>query len=364
MNENDFYFYIQGDIVDNISIRQFTKEYKKAYRILIIGFYSSAFLNDKTGYRLFSNLLTELYLAMKEKRYGDYKKVDLDFILNLPLLIETNYYLDLSNDNKILSALSFFKKYKENFIKDGQTLYLYDEVKDFWNINELYPETIILPHHWLEFRAFIYSKPVLTFPEYFAYQDLINTWNLIVEKSNTFKNLDHDFNNDEYRETNYVLSTLKRNCIISGVHFAETYLYYLYYNFKKLGYFKNNKLIKRNDIRKINDKEIIKDLIFKEFPGTEEKLEPLFIKYIEIVDDRDAFTHISAFTEDNRNISRIQRLININSISLADTLDTIFKLVSYIDDEIGKHAILFWRKYVENPDFYKPYTISALMKKR
>lgn len=361
-----FHDIIHSDMLDNKTIRDFGGRYRKPYRILIINFYCSAFMSNIEGFNFSTQYLSEFYQALKRKELKKIRPEFLSYIEeSIPEFMKLELRVDIKSDPLILKALEFFRDYRKDYIEQKKSLFLYKDLAEFWKIEDFYKERFnVMAHHWIELQPFVYTKPVLTFPEYFAYQDMINIWNQAIEKTEKLYELEKGYPSPtdiEYRTTKYTLSTLMRNSIISGVHFVESYLYYLYYNLREKRIFEENTLLNRRDIRKINDKEIIRDLIYKEYPNSEESLEKLFDKYLVVLEDRDAFTHISAFSEDNKYMSRMQRLININLSSVKESLENNIEFVLAIESIIGEERILFWWDYVEYPIFENRRNISPLM---
>ena len=261
------------------------------------------------------------------------------------------------------SILNKYIEFLKVYLKNEKTLFLYNEVKEFWDVNELFNRTgntSVLPHHWIELALFKYSLPINTVPEFFAYQDVINLWNETLRKYNELVILNDNFKQgtDEYRTINYTYSTLLRSTLTAGVHYFETYLYYMYYNLKHKMKFPSNSVIKRNDIRKINDKEIIRKLLYKEFSNLESLTEDNWAIYQEALEYRDAFVHISAFEENG--VSRMQYLLSFDLAKLKLFLSNIFSFIEIIEQEVGEEKILFWKSLFENPDFLNEKIITNI----
>lgn len=375
MSGFQFLSIIKSEIISNVTIRKFSGDTKVIYRLLIANFFCSSFTSDFERFNYAKGNLERLYFSLKNNNVHQLDKDELkDIKLNCTMYLHLRCKLNVMvfdksldenyvNEEQLNSSVVFFRKYAEDYTNSKKTLYRYSNVKEFWKIERFYekPNTKLLPHHWIEIKPFNYPYPILTFPEYFAYQDLINLWNDTLAKHNETEELGFRYNDSKSRETRYSYFSSLRTCLTLGVHFIETYLYYLYYNMKSNPIFKNNAIIKRKDIRKITDKTIIEKLIFEEFPDLKSNLNSFYKKYKETLEFRDAFVHMSAFTEDKSDLSRMQRLININIDMITGYLQNGIDMIINIEEGIQENKILFWWDRVESPNFINKNHISPLM---
>lgn len=371
--------YIDQGFFDNVTIRRFSGQYKRTYRVLILQCFCASIFNNHDKFYYALTKLQMMYLKLQIDEVGTISKDALrDYDLNCILYL-TRCGLKLMDLDKTVGeddyiiesqlkiASKFFQKYKEGLVTAEQTtLYMYEEIEPFWDPAPMYKELGIklFPHHWFDLVPFENNKPVHTFPEFFAYQDLINLWNVTIEKHRETQIKEFDWNIPSTRELRYSYFSSLRTTLILGVHFFETYLFYLYYNLKSLNNFPNNRLIQRTDVRRVNDKQIIEDLLFIEFPLLVPLLSPLYLKYKETLNYRDAFVHMSAFTEDHSAISRMQRLINIDIEFVVDGLDNIINLIELIETNIDDSGILFWWEFFEKPVFANKIHIDSLFKSK
>lgn len=355
---------------ENEIMRFHSGDRRRAYRLVMASYFTSAFLNDEREFNWAQYRAFQMYTSAIS---NDYQLIDeeiLDDILNRSVVYLCNTckfrFLKSREKDKFIIEDSILNKYIEFlkvYLKNEKTLFLYNEVKEFWDVNELFNRTgntSVLPHHWIELALFKYSLPINTVPEFFAYQDVINLWNETLRKYNELVILNDNFKQgtDEYRTINYTYSTLLRSTLTAGVHYFETYLYYMYYNLKHKMKFPSNSVIKRNDIRKINDKEIIRKLLYKEFSNLESLTEDNWAIYQEALEYRDAFVHISAFEENG--VSRMQYLLSFDLAKLKLFLSNIFSFIEIIEQEVGEEKILFWKSLFENPDFLNEKIITNI----
>lgn len=369
---NHYQTLINKGLFENNTVRDFTGDNKRAYRLLIVHTMVASFFNDEPEYNWAQFKISIMFMeknminkvAVNDQFITEIKKRALKYLCmekEFKFIDSIGGEIELSviNDNKLQNCVNFLQKY----VKNGKTLFLYEELQEFWDLNSLYKKSLnnhteVMIHHWIELVPFVYPMPVHTYPEFFAYHDMINLWNEMIEKYDIIKDLDFSIKDDS-RKFFYSYNSLLRNTLVIGVHFFETYLYYLFYNIKSKGLFNKNKLICRNDVRKINDKSILKDLLFKEYVGLENTTVDLHDKYLETLDYRDAFVHMSAFNE--KGISRMQYLVDINILFVSESLQNIVEFIQLIEKEVGTDNILFWKEKIEWPNFIKLEKINNLI---
>ncbi|ETT56076.1 hypothetical protein [Paenibacillus sp. FSL H7-689] len=366
---------VHEGVFDNKTIKRFSGEYKRTYRLLMIQCWCSSFFNDRSKFYEAFQEIKRLYRALNTSTVGQINKQVLSQInQNCAIYLTDNCGMKIKDKDKtyeddyllesnIQQAADFLIKYKDNLMQNKPiTLYRYSEISSFWDLSDQYKENKLLEHHWFDFRAFEMPQPIFTFPEYFAYADLINLWNDTIKKMNDTLTKGYNSKVAETRELRFSYFSSLRTVAILGVHFMETYLYYLYYNLRSLKKFPENTLLNRKDIRSINDKQIIEELLFIEFPSLQANIVPLYQKYQETLRDRDAFVHISAFTEDHSGASKMQRLVNIDINDVINDLDNIINMIELIEAGIGEDSILFWWDLFERPVFKRKTYISPLRK--
>lgn len=344
------------------AIREYTGDIKRAYRLLLAHYFASSFVSNEAEFNWSQFNISRMHMARKSNHMSDLDKAFIKEVKTRSIsylctelefkfvnTFEKKLHESRINDSVLNTCVNFLLSYLSN---NERTLFLYGEIKDFWNIDALYQKLDsrmrVFSNHWIELVPFRYHLPIHTFPEYFAYQDMINTWNDTIDKYTNLKGV--EFSREKnVREMHYTYNSSLRTSLILGVHFFETYLYYLYYNLKSTGEFSGNRLINRNDVRKINDKQIVKDLLYKEFPNLESIITAHYRKYLETLEYRDAFVHMSAFSENG--LSRMQYLLNVDIDIVSEALQNIADLVEMIETNIGNYEILFWKAKVEWPVF-------------
>ncbi|MER2058179.1 MAG: hypothetical protein ABTA16_05105 [Niallia sp.] len=355
---------------DKEVMRYHSGDRRRAYRLVMACYFTSSFLDNEREFNWAQHQAFRFFTSWK---LNDYTMID-DKVLNEVLARSVSYlcnscyfkFLKQNDENGNIINDTLLNKYIEfltNYLKSEKKLFLYNDLEEFWDIEKLYNNTINIkmhPHHWIELYRFRYKTPIHTFPEFFAYQDVINLWNETLSKYKELEILADKYNiNDKaVRTVNYSYSSLLRNTLTAGVHYFETYLYYIYYNLKSKMKFSHNKVIKRSDVRKINDKEIINELLYKEIANLESLTSKNWSEYIKTLEYRDAFVHMSAFEE--KGISRMEYLVSFDQEKLITFLENIFEFIEHIENSLGQDKILFWKEMFEEPNFDENLPVSNL----
>lgn len=358
----------------NKTIRDFGGLHRKVYRLLMIKYFAASQHSNFERFTYAKQGLDLMNMALLLDRVRDIEKEKLqDYELNCAMYLHYDCAMklvkegvpvaeDFIDEENLLKAASFYQNYASN-LERGQTLYEYKDLEPFWDLKKIYGTMgiEILEHHWFDFSIFESPVPVLTFPEFFAYQDLINIWNVTLEQEEITKGLGFRFDSSESRQAKYSYVSSLRTSLILGIQFFETYLFYLYYNLRAQGKFPKNSLINRTNVKTVSDEQIIDQLLYVEFPHLETKLTELDKKFREALKDRNAYVHMSAFQEDHTNVSRMQRLVNLNVEIITDYLQTMIEMMVIIEDEIEDNKILFWWSRVEYPNFKSRTKICSLI---
>ncbi|BDG44795.1 hypothetical protein [Saccharococcus caldoxylosilyticus] len=275
--------------------------------------------------------------------------------------LKDNFFHNYNDYQTIDNIIKFFRELVSETKKHGTFLVNVSEVQKLLDVKKLYEATHknIQLHHWIEFNLF--DGMILTVPEFFAYTDIVNNWNILVDKIEQYKSAMADDsvpfierkNNIENRRIRYEISSLSRILWVSSVTFVESYLYYLFYNLKQINYQPNSESGKSIlQLQKVEDEEIIKSLVLPEFiKNKNNELDRLIKKYIEINKIRNRFIHPSAF-HSSSNLSELLPLLTTTVNQVINTLEVCTKLVKMIDDYLPENLkILVWWDRVSHPVF-------------
>ena len=257
--------------------------------------------------------------------------------------------------------INFFRKLVATTKKYGTCLINISEIEVLFDVNKVFNSSHpnIQPHHWVDID--FVDGIIITVPEFFTYVDIVNTWNILLDKIEEYSANMSDLNipyidkknKIENRKVKYEIDTLSRILWVSSVTFVESYLYYIFYNLKQSGYkAKNNTAEKVLELQKVEDEEIIKRLLLPEFMSTKNKeIENKIKKYLEINSRRNRFIHPSAFRSSS-DTPELLPLVTINMNEVITTINTCTKLVKLIDDILPeKIKILVWWDRVKHPNF-------------
>lgn len=255
--------------------------------------------------------------------------------------------------NLFRSIVEGIKKHETYFINISELSELID-VKKFFSNSHPY----VQPHHWV--NVDLYTGMVLTVPEFFTYADIINSWNMLLDKIEIYDSYINEMddtplierrNDVQSRRIKYEIDTLMRLIWISSVTFVESYLYYLFYNIKHSDFELKESSKKFLENQKVEDEEILKRLIIPEFIGRETKeIKDLIKNYRKINSMRNRLIHPSAFP--GNEVSELSALLTVDSEKLVDVLESCTKIVKYVDENLPEHLkILHWWDRITHPDF-------------
>ncbi|MDR7246320.1 hypothetical protein [Priestia megaterium] len=276
--------------------------------------------------------------------------------------LKEGYFYNYNDYQTIDNIIKFFREVINITKKQGTCLINLKELEELFDIKKsfLASHKNLQPHHWVEISLF--NGMIITVPEFFTYSDLVNTWNMLVDKIEEYRsvmNADNDVpfiekkNNIEIRQLRYEMDTLSRSLWISSVTFVESYLYYVFYNLKQINYQPNSQSGKSIlTLQKVEDEEIIKRLIIPEFVSQKNKeLDKLIKEYLVINKIRNRFIHTSAF-KNTVEISELLPLLTTTVKETVDALETCRKLVECVDSYLPKeNKILIWWDRISHPNF-------------
>ncbi|MEP9409511.1 hypothetical protein ABKP09_24855 [Peribacillus frigoritolerans] len=357
---------IMSTMISGKNMNQFTSEDKDIFRIQIAYTMGTAWVGN--DYIRFDAAFQELFLMSGERMKKTKHR------LNKPGILEEHQYrckvlyamgfkfitkqtsgYKIEREN-LLEYIDFIREFLHKYTENSQRLFLYGDFNEFWDLGKLYSKTgmlkdlQLLKAHWIDLSLLTYEIPIYIYPDFSAYQDMINLWNNSVEK---YLQLDKENNQSN---GNSLASNLKYT-LIAGTHFVETYLSYYFYLCQAQGIFTDNPIFKTN-LRKLSDEMIIENLIYKEFPDKIHEIEDLFEAFKDINKVRNALVHYTAFLEDESTNTRLQVVTDLGFIDeIADYLNTCYKLVLKVE-EVTDSNILFWRFRMEDPDFKAKKIIS------
>ncbi|MFJ7405867.1 MULTISPECIES: hypothetical protein [unclassified Lysinibacillus] len=361
-----------NDIIDELiemtsseQIRKFRSHPKKLYKYYLAGILNDIFFENYIHESFFYHQAKFLFHAAEQLPNQDgegYRK-------NKALTIKTlqdNYFINPQQDSQVDLLIAFLRMYLNDLKLNKKTLYLVSDlekiirIKDYFRVKK---QHTIKNHHWIDVTL---NEPlVLTFPEFFNYQDLINLWNDYIEKYTKIFELKKSGvalkTNPEYRRLDYSIKGSERTLVILATNFVESYLYYYFYNIKSSKIYPQNKLHKMKGY--IQDTQIFEDLIFVEHPNIKDNvaISLQYKKFNDSIKIRDRFVHTSAFVEQTNKIAQLQPLLNISTEETISILQNAIDFVYSIDNNLPENEkILFWWEQFETPDFSKHQFINPL----
>lgn len=353
------------EMTNSEQIRKFRSHKKKLYKYYLAGILNDIifehYIHESFFYHQAKFLLHAAEQLPNQDSQGDRK--------NKALTIKTlqnNYFINPQQDSQVDILIAFLRTYLNDLKLNKKTLYLVSDLEKIIRIQDYFRIKMqhnIKKHHWIDVTL---NQPlVLTFPEFFNYQDLINLWNDYIEKHKKISELKQsgiaNKTNHEYRRLDYSIKGSERTLVILATNFVESYLYYYFYNIKSSKFYPQNKIHTIKNY--IQDTQIVEDLIFKEHPNIKDNnaISLQYKKFHDSLKIRDRFVHTSAFVEQTNKIAQLQPLLNISKEETISILQNAIDFVYSIDNNLPENEkILFWWEQFETPDFSKHQIINPL----
>jgi hypothetical protein len=356
------------EVITREEIGKFRGQSRQLYKLLILNTFCSVWTNNYYEFhdsimnvQLMLSYRENDYTQLENERFKEKREYWCENLYDNKFTFVSKVDEDFIIDEDILNkALVFCRVFLTENLQNQQNFYLYSELKEFWDLESFFHEKttasniVLYSSYWIDLTPFKHSLPIYTFPDYLAYQDMINLWNDLVNK---YENLLSAVGQEQVSLQHSLFSSLKYN-IVAAVHFVEIYLFYFYYHCRLERKFPENTLTNRNRVRSINDKEIVQDLLFEEYDIPTE-LETQFEEYKKILDVRDAIVHLSPFKDENSRKSRLELTMDIGLDEVAGYLKTCFEFVVAINNVIDEN-FLFWLDSMETPDFGRINRINNL----
>lgn len=336
-------------------------EPKKLFRYLLVGiFINTIEVNKNDEMKKNKNLMERheyISAAQMILRFPKAAPHISDLYINrIQQAMEDNFFHDPKNPNIVVKINTFFRE-KLKHLKAGKRFWKVEEFEKIFSVED-YLKNLAIPvknHHWIDFN--IYYGIIPTYPEHITYNDLINSWNLILERTNKYHLLED--NHNQRKQLEYEIFSLQRYSYTSCVTFFESYLFYLFYNLKSENAFKEDETIQKMYKRpyiKVNDTDILDHIIEPKLitNSCKEKYKELLKEYKKLNDIRNSIIHTSAFETlaDQTSSMELFMPIDIDLDILKKEFELVIEFSLFIESLLPEEfKILFWWDRFENPDF-------------
>ena len=337
---------------------------KKLFRYLLVGiFINTIEVNKNHEMKKSKNILEQreyIGAAQMILRFPKAAPHISDIYINkIQKSMEDNFFHNPKSSDTVVKINTFFRE-KLELLRSGKRFWKVEEFEKLFSVED-YLENFDVPvknHHWIDFN--IYYGIVLTYPEHITYNDLINSWNLILERTNKHQLLgDNVENHNQRKQLEYEIFSLQRYSYTSCVTFFESYLFYLFYNLKSENVFKEDETIQKMYKRtytKVNDTDILDDIIEPKFitDSCKEKYKELLEEYKKLNDIRNSIIHTSAFETlaDQTSSMELFMPIDIDLDILKEAFELVINFSLFIESLLPEEfKILFWWDRFEEPDF-------------
>ncbi len=285
-------------------------------------------------------------------------KVDVEKSLN------ANNIVGYKKTDFLETLIQFFRSRLKDIMLNERSLFQASEASHLIDIKGFFYDrgTPVLNHHWIEFN--VEQGLIPTFPVPFILNDLKVHWNHFIDRYNFYydelKQVKSDegylefIKREDIREANHTISGLYRTLIFTSVTLVEAYLYDVFYNIKESNAVKEPSLINVLAIQRINDTQIIEQLLYKLYPDLKNTIFDLYKEYKNILVQRDCYVHASAFS-DPSNKTKMQFFLNLNNKSVVNSLKCCTNLIKKIEEKLAPdYKILFWWEHYQiDLDFEK-----------
>lgn len=254
-------------------------------------------------------------------------------------------------DEKLINDIITFLRRRVQELQQGEvSLFQAKEISKFLDIKNFFNPNIS-EHHWIQFD--LSRHLIITVPEMIIFNDLKVQWNFFIELREELskglrgissrEDMFEFYKKEQTREVHYRLSAVFRTLIILCVSFTEAYLYNIFYCIKESNLSNKDIVYEILQLKKIEDLQIIKQIIYPLFPHIKENIGYLVDDYKKIIKYRDRYIHASPFIDPSDNKSELQPLLIISEMHLIHSLQTSVDFVTKLDELLPQGLkILFW----------------------
>lgn len=338
------------------SLKTMSKSKKKFYKLLLTALAANLLTGnilceDSKG---IMNDLEKLLEETNPAEYYDDIYMKYHEHLTNQLLIDKRF--KLTEESSYDGLIKFTREILSDLSEKNVSVYKREEVEKYIDIVNCI-ENIDSSVMWIgiHFEAGIYPFS----PEKLVWYDFKVMWNIFAKKHK--ESLDDWIysidNNMEYermhdknsKEIQFISGTMERYVLISCITFIESFLYNNRIIIKNNPIFKmrikEKKLssVLQND--KINDLQIIEDVLFKIYPDLKDSIGKDYQVYKELLKLRDKYIHISV--RENGNYPEMKELLSSSGLNMKWKIKYALEIVNKINETIldsEEINLLWWKK--------------------
>lgn len=342
------------------SLRTMSKSKKKFYKLLLLALST----NLLTGNMLrpdSSEIISDLEKLLDETKPADnYDGIYNEYKRHLEKLLEIDNIFCLTNDNDYDDSISFTRQVLNDLIENNVAVYERSVVDKYINVTKQIKnidDTVRLIGIHFETGIYPFSPEKLVWSDFkvlwnmFAtYQkDNLNDWTYSVENNLQYERL----NNKSSKEIQFITGTMERYVLVSCITYIECFLYNIRVMIKNNSKFKEK--IKENDLQsviyndRVNDTQIIEDILFKIYPDLSELIKQDYQTYKKLLKLRDKYIHIS-IRENVKGKPEMNEIISSVGLSIEYKIKYIMNMVDKINTTIKQSDqinLLWWKKAEE-----------------
>ncbi|WP_252223182.1 MULTISPECIES: hypothetical protein [unclassified Clostridium] len=339
------------------SLKTMSKSKKKLYKLLLTALATNLLMgkilleDSKAIINDLEKLLEETYPAEHyDDIYIQYREY-----FEKQLLI--NKIFKLTEESSYDTLIEFTRKILNDLIEKNVSVYKREEVEKYIDI-VAYIKNIDSSVMWIgiHFEAGIYPFT----SEKLVWADFKVIWNMFAKYhkaslddwiSSIDNNMEYERMHDKNsREIQYIDGTMERYVLISCITFIESFLYNIRIVIKNNPIFKirikEKKLsnVLQND--KINDIQIIEDILFEIYPDLKGSVQKDYQVYKELLKLRYKYIHISV-RENGDRYPEMNELLSSSGLNIERKVKYALDIVDKINEiilESEEINLLWWRK--------------------
>lgn len=339
------------------SLNTMSKNKKKLYKLLLTALATNLLtgnmLNEdsKGIINNLERLLEETYPA--ENYDGIYR----EYREHLKKMISIDEIFKLTEDSSYDELIKFTRKILNDLSEKNVSVYDREEVEKYIDITA-YIKNIDSSVRWIgiNFETGIYPFS----SEKLVWCDFKVIWNIFAKnkKACLLKWIDYTENSMQYerlhdknvKEVEYISGTMERYVLVSCITFIESFLYNIRIVIKNNPIFKirikekNLSSVLKKD--KINDIEIIEQILFKLYPELKDSIKKEYEVYKDLLKLRDKYIHISV-RENRDKHPEMTELISSSGLNMRWRVKYALDIVNKINAIIlnsEKINLLWWNK--------------------
>lgn len=338
------------------SLNTMSKSKKKLYKLFLTAL-ATNLLTGGINRSDSMEIIGELERLLEEKLNAEsYEDRYIQYSNYLKELLKIDKMFKLTDEDSYNNLIAFTREILEDLIRKKIYVCIREDIEKYINIADYCKIDSNVRWIGINFDTGLY--PFI--PDKLVWYDFKIIWNMFAKYKNQAlhewsnsvqQNMQYeDISNKDYLEVQYISGTMERTVLVSCITFVESFLYNARIIIRDTPAFRksieNNNLITIINNDKVNDMQIIEDILFKIYPNLKENISEEYQIYKELLKVRDKYVHISVHENGDKKPEMSSLLLssglNIES-KVKYALDIVYKINNSI---LYSHNInlLWWKK--------------------